>query len=386
MPNVFFRLHTDKTEQAMPLEEMCAGPNASACWLIGGGPSLSRLPWDAINSSPIPKMCINLSGSRLVRPNYWTSYDPSVRFHRSIYLDPSIMKFVHRRRAMDLVPETSFKVCECPNTYFFERDADRKFSDLLSPNHQGIVDWADSLMQSIDILYRLGFRRLFLIGCEMRINPSPAWKRAAAKAGVTYEKEQLLRDFYRKCRDAQMSDKEIERCGSARQYHFDERKPVRAAVNTDGHYFRIAQFLRLCRRSLSLAGMQIISATNQSRLNDYFTYQSASKICRSLLNEIGNPSTEPTRGMYTQTVSRQNPLQGAMRDFLPPKRKIAPRQSPKRGEAYPLPAPEELLVEEEGYQPIAACGWHVGEQKNGQPTNNGRDRFEVGMDEIEEEG
>ena len=104
MTATFCRLNTDQTREPIELENLFAGPALSSCWMIGGGPSLNALPSDAIRESPVPKMCINLSGTKLMRPTFWTSYDPSARFHRSVYLDPGVMKFVHRRRAMDLVP------------------------------------------------------------------------------------------------------------------------------------------------------------------------------------------------------------------------------------------------------------------------------------------
>ena len=57
---------------------------------------------------------------------------------------------------MDLVPETTFKVCECPGVVFFDRDAQRGFADFLPPMPAGIVDWNDTFVQAIEIAYRLG--------------------------------------------------------------------------------------------------------------------------------------------------------------------------------------------------------------------------------------
>ncbi|WP_339912210.1 hypothetical protein, partial [Symmachiella dynata] len=195
MTTLFYRLTTDGRQLPAALDDAFAGPVASACWLIGGGPSLAELPHRLIDESPVPKMSVNLSGTRILRPNFWTSYDPSARFHRSVYLDPGILKFVHRRRAMDLVPETTYKVCECPGTYFFERDGQRGFHQFLSPTFTGIVDWADSMVQAIDILYRLGFRTIYLAGCEMRVRLSVAQLQCAAAAGIEFAPGELLRDF-----------------------------------------------------------------------------------------------------------------------------------------------------------------------------------------------
>ena len=317
MSALFYRLHTDRTRSDVPLEDSYAGPTPSACWLIGGGPSLIRLPFRQIAAASIPKMCVNLAGTRLLRPNFWTSYDPSIRFHRSVYLDPGVTKFLHRRRATDLVPETTFKVCDCPNTLFFDRDGDRGFGDFLSPGHSGIVDWADSMVQAIDILYRLGFRIVYLAGCEMQVRPSRQQRHRAAAAGVSFKPGQLLRDFLNECDRAGLAADELDALDPGAHYHFDEHKPIRAAANTDAHYFRVSQYLRLSRRSLASAGMQLISVTPHSRLNDYFPYAPASTVVRSLARSIGDPFTEPVRGLYRQTERRHAKPLGPMRDFRP---------------------------------------------------------------------
>jgi hypothetical protein len=352
MASLFYRLHTDRTRADVPLENMFAGPIPAACWLIGGGPSLNRLPHREISGSPIPKMCLNLAGTRLMRPTFWTSYDPSVRFHRSVYLDPGVMKFVHRRRSMDLVPETTAKICECPNTVFFDRDINRGFADFLSPAHGGIVDWADSMVQAIDILYRLGFRVIYLAGCEMQVRPPPAQRRLAAEVGVSFTPGQLLIDFLRDCEKAGVKAEDLDELETAPHYHFDEHKPIRAAANTDFHYFRVAQYLRLARRSMSIAGLRLISVTPHSRLNDYLSYIPARRALRSIEQTIGDPQTEPVRGLYRQTEPRHPRPLGPMRDFRPhhwsPEGPPKPHPPSHNGQAGDQPPGGELHVEAEG--------------------------------------
>jgi hypothetical protein len=346
LPTVFFRLHTDGTRTPAALEHAFAGPTRTPCWIIGGGPSLANLPCAGIARTPVPKFCVNLAGHGLFRPNLWTSYDPSARFQRSIYLDASILKFVHERRAMDLVPETTFKVCECPATFFFERDPQRGFADFLgsrvesqgSREHSrlstvdsrpSIVDWNDSLVQAIDIAYRLGFRVLYLAGCEMFVQPPAEHLELAATNGVTYAPRETLAAFYERCEKAGLARGELERCGLPVQYHFDERKPLAATINTDMHYFRVSQYLRLVRRSLALAGMDLVSVTPQSRLNDYFPYRRAEDVLREIVEAVGNPALESTRGRYTLTGMRSPEGLGPMRDFRP-------HHSPKFAPAAPV--------------------------------------------------
>jgi hypothetical protein len=270
----------------------------SACWLIGGGPSLERLPWQDIAASPLPKMCVNLAGTRLIRPTFWTSYDPTARFHRSLYLDPGVFKFVHQRRATELVPETGYQVRECPATFFFGRDQQRGFSNFLSPTHTSIVDWGDSMVQAIDILYQLGFRTLYLAGCEMRVRPAKSQIEFAQRSGVKYDPQGTLKDFVAACEQSGITTERLDEVGRTKQYHFDEHKPIRAAAETDFHYYRIANCLRQSQRAMTTVGMRLISVTPQSRLNGWFPYRPAHRVDQSivdgeLLVEAEGPACQP---------------------------------------------------------------------------------------------
>jgi len=339
---MFFRLHADGAVQPADLRDQFAGPTRTPCWLIGGGPSLADLPTASIAASPIPKFAVNLAGHGLLRPTFWTSYDPTIRFHRSIYLDPSIIKFVHRCRAMDLVPGTTFKVCEAPSTLFFHRAPQLGYRDFLAPRAEAIVDWQDSLVQAIDLAYRLGFRTLYLAGCDMCVRPSAQQLEVARSVGVDHRPGEPLKEFLDRCRRAGLTAGELDPLETGRQYHFDEAKPLAAAVQTDLHYFRVAQYLRLARRAIALAGLEIISVTPHSRLNDHFPYRSAADVLREIAQQIGDPRSETTRGQYTSTAGGPAPDLAPMRD-LPPHnwpRKQQPAASPRQARDIVGPRPD----------------------------------------------
>lgn len=314
---MFYRRATDGTRLRMPLENQFAGPVATPCWLIGAGPSLSKMGLEEIANSPAARFGVNLAGSGLIRPDLWTSYDPTVRFHRSIYLDPSVTKFVHESRAMDLIPETTFKVCDAPNLYLIDRTQLPGFHEFPGQGDAPITDWQDSLIQAIDIAYRLGFRELYLAGCDMWIPPSSAWRRAAAALGVAYDAREPLGDFAHRCEHAGMERARMEELNTGAQYHFDECKSLSAAIQTDAHYFRVAQTLRLCRRSMGLAGLKLISVTPGSRLNDHFPVMTVGQAARSILNQVGDPSQEQTRGRYSTLQTRHPTRTAPMRDVRP---------------------------------------------------------------------
>jgi hypothetical protein len=357
---MFYRLHTDGTRTPVGLDSFYAGPMRTACWIIGGGPSLAELPCDAIARSPAPRLAINLAGSGLLRPTFWTSYDPSSRFHRSVYLDASIVKFVHARRAMDLVPETAFKVCECPATLFFDRNTQRGFADLLGPGPQGIIDWNDSLLQGIDIAYRLGFRVLYLAGCDMYVRPSDELLQHAGRTGVQYSAREPLDGLLRRCEAAGASRAELGRSKLPGQYHFDEIKPLAAAVQTDLHYFRVAQYLRLSRRALALAGMEIVSVTPDSRLNDYFEYRPAAVVLEQILRDVGDPHSERTRGLYTGIGARTPSGMGAMKDYRPHHWSKAGIGAKRAASPTPRPASDPSAVRRAGDAVAELPEIHVG--------------------------
>jgi hypothetical protein len=79
----------------------------------------------------------------------------------------------------------------------------------------------------------------------------------------------------------------------------------------------VSQYLRLCRRALSLAGVELVSVTPDSRLNDYVRYVAAADAVAEIEANVGKAEDEPTRGLYTQMQSRQPHGLGPMRDLKP---------------------------------------------------------------------
>ncbi len=329
MKSPFLRIDSADVEiREEHLANMFAAPFPTPIWIVGGGPSLQQLDVDAIRNSPAPKFCINLSGRSkdgrppLIRPDFWTAYDSTARFHRSIYMDPRIMKFVCRSRRMDLVPEGTEKVCQAPNVHFFDREY-RGYANFLDPNSDALVDCQDSFIQAIDIAFRLGFRTMFLVGCELIIRPSEQQVYAAEQAGVEYDwwkgvtkleksRGALLRDFDNACiakgmqRDALPG--EDDHAGGRKRilldlerpehYSFSEQRKWTTTLACDEHYYKTTQWLRMARTNLALNGVNLISCTPLSRLNDYFPLLTVEEAVESIHRYVGNPEAETTEGSY----------------------------------------------------------------------------------------
>ena len=340
----FFRMTTDGKETRVDIDSECLSPYRSACWLIGSGPSLTRQVADIVNASQLPKFCMNLAGSAkdgeppLVIPDYWTAYDPTVRFNAEIYLNPRIRKFVVRGRRMDLIPGHPVKVCECPNVYFFEREY-RGFTDFLNPNSDKILDCQDTMMQAIDIAYRMGYRRIYCVGTEMAVFPTDEQIEVAKQHGVTYDtvamctilkdgkRMPLLRDFHSACKEAGAIRDDVEGGGHSDGtrslildvkkpdlYAFSESKPWQTVLSCDEHYYRVSQWLRMAKPCIENAGLEIISATGRSRLDWYFQNLTPGE-CLFQTDHIRLEKSR-TSGKYDDS-QEPCPDQMPMRDFLP---------------------------------------------------------------------
>lgn len=326
---MFFRLSADGIRQPLDVANWFVGPHATSCWIVGGGPSLVRLPFERMTASLAPTFAINLAGSRLFRPDFWTAYDPSARFHRTTYLDSRVVKFVPRRRATDLVPETTFKLHDCPGAAFFELEG-RSYADAICPGQAAVLDWADSLVMAIDIAYRLGFRRLFLAGCEMRVSVPAEVIESGKELGIEAVEGESLVEWAERLQGQGVSLEQFDKEASTGVYHFDEPKPLAAALATDRHYFRIAQSLRLARKCFASSGLELVSVTPGSRLNDYFSYREADDVCDELERLWGDPASEQERGRYSLSRPRMPSGIGPMRDFPPPVREVSAKRERRR--------------------------------------------------------
>jgi hypothetical protein len=183
----------------------------------------------------------------------------------------------------------------------------------------------------------------------MFIAPSEQQLDLARRVGVEYQPRELLRSFFDRCRAQGITWEDLCQQGLPTQYHFDEHKPLAAAVQTDDHYFRVAQYLRLSRKSIARAGVELISVTPVSRLNDDFPFLPVKQAITRILQDVGNPGSETTRGRYTRPETRRPACLGPMKDFRPhfwqPKSsspQLPPSPEPQRRTAQPI-APHEFL-------------------------------------------
>lgn len=339
---MFKRYSTDGTvTDCSFLCDSYAGTDPSAVWLVGGGPSLTPEIAGHIKRSRAPVCCVNTGGRAgdgeepLVTPDFFVAWDTIGRFPRSTFISAGVIKFLPSWLKADLIAGGTEKACDCPSTYFVDVER-RGYGDWLKPGSPNSNRTRDSFTMAIDILFRLGFRRIFCAGTDMIVRPSSEQIQIATSScpkvgpenpGIEFQDGLLkhytktgpakefvwsdrLEDFRESCVRVGVAEspdavcKVMDECPEReQQYRCGERKAFKAAVNTDSHYWTVTQMLRQSRRCLTLHGLQLVSCTEGSRLNDYFPYRDPEDVARELLSAV-DPTNEKCVGRLTGNLDR----------------------------------------------------------------------------------
>jgi hypothetical protein len=148
-----------------------------SAFLILGGPSLKELDIQKLYLPGIFSMAVN-NAIRTVRANLWTSVDDPSHFIKSIWLDPKIMKFVPYSHSEKFIfdnqkwEKTNIRVGDCPNMIFFKRNEKFVAEQFLNEdtfnwgNHSDLGGGRSVMLVAIRLLYYLGFRKVYLLGCD----------------------------------------------------------------------------------------------------------------------------------------------------------------------------------------------------------------------------
>ena len=144
-----------------------------AAFLMLNGPSLAKVPFEWLKAPGIVTMGVN-NGAHVSRPDLWCAVDPPVKFMNSIWDDPKITKFVPLGSLNAKTPDDT-PVAGKPNLFAFPSHVQFKSKDWLK---EPTVNWGNSaergggrsvMLASIKILYLLGFRRVYLLGCDFHM-------------------------------------------------------------------------------------------------------------------------------------------------------------------------------------------------------------------------
>src|SRR3990167_952303 len=160
-------------------------------FLFLSGPSLTTLPLDELKRRGIMTMAVN-NAACVVRPNIWTCVDPPEKFHSDIWDDPAVLKLFPVRRFWAHVRRRDDK-----NEFYYVRQHYKDMPGALGYIKTAVFNPINYLQEAainsgnskkyagqngqphilnvmfaaLKIPYYLGFRRVFLCGCDFRMEP-----------------------------------------------------------------------------------------------------------------------------------------------------------------------------------------------------------------------
>ncbi len=262
-----------RTGAALPLEGLYRGAHA---FLIANGTSVRDL-----DLAPLERcwtMTLN-NGPRTFRGQANITVDDPSRFSASIWLDPTIMKFVPLGQMEKTLWDnrmlrtehgweqrwepSKIRVGECPNVVGYRRNEKFHAARWL---HEETVNWGNHekhgggrsvLLAALRILYLLGFRHVHLLGVDFDMS-------------------------------------------AEKRYHFDEGRSANAVKNNQATYAKLQTWFSELQPLFLKAGFHVTNCNPKSLLTA-FPYQSYPEALEEASLIIGDPSREETVGMYDET-------------------------------------------------------------------------------------
>jgi len=166
-------------------------------FLIAGGPSFLKADKSKLSYPGVLTMGMN-NVVKTFRTHLWTSVDNPTHFIKSIWLDPTIMKFVpfcHSEKFIfdnESWEETQICVGDCPHVWFYRRNEHFNakqflFEDTINwGNHKKYGGGRSVMLPAIRLLYYLGVRHIFLLGVDFKINKeyTYSFEQARSKGSV----------------------------------------------------------------------------------------------------------------------------------------------------------------------------------------------------------
>lgn len=256
-----------------------------SAFLICGGPSFAALDHSHLHAPGILTLGINNS-VRTFRPNMWVYVDSPDHWIRSVWLDPTIMKFSpmgHAERRVfnsDRWEHMRLKVGDCPNVVYFRRNERFQANQFLWEdtfnwgNHSKLGGGRSVMLPAVRILFELGIRKVYLLGADFNMGPET-------------------------------------------KYHFDQDRHRGSISGNNSTYQKLNQWFGQLRPLFEKEGFRIFNCNPNSNLKafEFIDYKKALEECHAHMDFV-DVDTERTRGLYdTDTREKEEGVGRSMTWF-----------------------------------------------------------------------
>ena len=163
-------IFTNAEGKPLGLENFYKGKSV---FFVLNGPSLNDLDWSLLKQPGIITFGVN-NGAVKFRPNLVSLQDGPNKFHKSIWQDPSITKFTNISNKDKYYWDgysNGIKVSTSPSVVYHKR----KSSIDENWFYKDAINWGirekdrTSFLGMIHIAYLLGFRKIYLVGCDFKM-------------------------------------------------------------------------------------------------------------------------------------------------------------------------------------------------------------------------
>lgn len=240
-------------------------------FMVLAGPSLNTINRAKLHDPGIVTFGVN-NVAALTRPTFWTYGDTTKKFHEAIWRDPGIIKFAPAAKFDDPIWSKRGEAFEpagltprdCPGVFGIQRNNDfRPEQWLFEPSvnwgngeeaakQNGLPVVISTMIQAVRLCYLLGFRHVYLLGCDFEMAPG-------------------------------------------RVYAFDETKTEGACKSNMRSYEKIAVLFGLLKPHFDAAGFRVWNCNPNSKLSvfPHIPFDAAYAQARA-----GLPESIDTRGWY----------------------------------------------------------------------------------------
>lgn len=285
--------------------DLVGSARGGTAFLICSGPSFAKVNKDMIKNAPVFKLTTN-NAVASIRGNAAIVVDDPCRFTLSMWLDPSITKFVPMALMEKPLWDNRFlkdkdgngiqkwepfdkKVGDCPNVVGFRRNEKFMPSRFL---YEDTVNWGmhtkwdgggrSVFLASMKILWLLGYRRIYLFGVDLYMDEN-------------------------------------------NRYHFNEGRTNSAIRGNMSTYAKLKKWFGELAPYLEAEGTIVKNANPDSHL-EVWPKITPEQAVYEATQEIGDFTKERTDGMYVQWEDKmasygqiQNPMLNSQ--IVPPKEK-----------------------------------------------------------------
>ena len=157
-----------------------------SCFYIGCGPSLLKQN-EQLNilqrKRYLITFAVNNIAASFFKPDLWCCVDDPKSFHKVIWEDPTIMKFVPSDKLHLAYKDADKLVRQCPNVIGYHTKDPLKFEadkflsedtvcwgcDKTIPDDAGEKAGRSVMFAALKLMYYLGFKNVYLLGCDFNM-------------------------------------------------------------------------------------------------------------------------------------------------------------------------------------------------------------------------